>query len=161
MSERTTSASVGGRRAWLPWLRAVLAVAILGYLAASGLIDWRKLRGMLESWRYTIVAIALLALGFALVSWRACRLFAPRGLRLTFADSLRLTLVSNAANLVLPLVGGDMVRIVFTARGQIGRKTEIATVILLERVIGLIGILALPLVLAPFFASFVESHVTI
>jgi uncharacterized membrane protein YbhN (UPF0104 family) len=139
----------------------VLAIAILAYLARSGIIEWSRLRGMASAWRYTASALLLLIVGFAIMSWRACALFAPRGLRLSFADSMRLTLVGNAANLVLPLIGSDMVRILFTARGQVGRKTEIATVILLERVVGLVGILALPIVAAPFFTSFISQHATI
>jgi glycosyltransferase 2 family protein len=146
------------RRPWLPWARAGLAVAILVYLGVSGIIDWRLLRGMLRAWPYSVTALAALVAGFALVSWRACVLFAPRRLHLSFADSLRLTMVGNAANLVLPVIGSDMVRIVFTARGQAGRKTEIATIILLERVMGLVGILGLPLVLAPFFVEFIARH---
>lgn len=155
------SATNRERSSWLPWVRAILAMGILAYLARSGIIEWARLRGMAESWQYTLAALLLLLVGFCFVSWRACDLFAPRGLRLSFADSMRLTLVGNAANLVLPLIGGDMVRIVFTARGQVGRKTEIATVILLERVVGLVGILALPIVAAPFFASFIAQHTTI
>lgn len=153
-----TAAVPPARRRWVPWARAVLAVAILGYLAASGIIDWRLLRGMLRAWPDSVSALAALVAGFALVSWRACVLFAPRRLHLSFADSLRLTMVGNAANLVLPVIGSDMVRIVFTARGQVGRKTEIATIILLERVMGLVGILGLPLVLAPFFVDFIARH---
>jgi uncharacterized membrane protein YbhN (UPF0104 family) len=140
------------------FLRGLLAVTILAYLASSGVINWSRLQGMVDAWRYTLVALTLLVIGFGLASWRACALFTPRGLRLTFANSLRLTFVGNAANLILPLIGSDMVRIVFTSRGQVGRKTEIATVILLERMLGLIGILALPVVAAPFFARFIAQH---
>lgn len=146
------------RSFWLRWARVALAVGLLAYLAASGIIDWRQLRGMVRAWPFTAAALAALMLGFALVSLRASLLFARRGLRLSFADSLRLTLVGNAANLILPVIGSDMVRIVFTARGQAGRKTEIATIILLERVMGLVGILALPLVLAPFFVGFIGAQ---
>lgn len=146
------------RRPWLSLVRAALAVAILAYLAKSGIIDWRLLRGMVRAWPLSVTALLAVVAGFALVSWRACVLFGPRRLHLSFADSLRLTMVGNAANLVLPVIGSDMVRIVYTARGQAGRKTEIATIILLERVMGLVGILGLPLVLAPFFTGFIAQY---
>lgn len=144
------------RRLWSV-LRTAIAIVILVVLARGGVIEWPKLRGMLDAWPLTLLALALLLLGMALASWRFCVLTAAHDLHVSLGNSLRLTLIGNAANLVLPTIGSDLVRLWFAADGHAGRRTEIATIVLLDRVLGLVGLLALPLVLAPFFADVVRD----
>jgi uncharacterized membrane protein YbhN (UPF0104 family) len=144
------------QRAW-SFVRVGIAIALLAYLAGSGVIEWPKLRGLLQAWPLTLAALALLFLGMVLASWRFCLMTSAQGLHVSLANSTRLTLIGNAANLVLPTVGSDLVRLWFAAEGHAGRRTEIATIVLLDRVLGLVGILLLPLVLAPFFLPVVTA----
>ena len=138
-------------------VRVAIAISLLAFLAGSGVIQWPKLRGLLHAWPLTLAALVLLFLGMVMASWRFCRLTDAQGLHVSLANSVRLTLIGNAANFVLPTVGSDLVRLWFAADGHTGRRTEIATIVLLDRVLGLIGILLLPIVLAPFFLSVVTS----
>lgn len=138
-------------------VRLSIAVALLIVLAGSGVIEWPKLRGLLHAWPLTLAALALLFLGFVMASWRFCILTGAQGLHVSLRNSVRLTLIGNAANLVLPTVGSDLVRLWFAADGHAGRRTEIATIVLLDRVLGLVGILLLPISLAPFFLSVVRG----
>lgn len=142
------------QRLW-SFVRVAIAVLLLAFLAGSGVIQWPKLRGLLLSWPLALAALGLLFVGMVLASWRFCLLTATQGLRVSLANSVRLTLIGNAANLVLPTVGSDLIRLWFTADGHTGRRTEIATIVLLDRVLGLVGLLLLPLVLAPFFSAVV------
>lgn len=144
------------QRAW-SIVRVALAVTLLAVLAGSGVIEWPRLKGLLHAWPLTLAALALLVLGLVLASWRFCLLTAPRDLHVSLGNSVRLTLIGNAANLVLPTIGSDLVRLWFAADGHAGRRTEIATIVLLDRVLGLVGILLLPLVLAPFFPGVVAA----
>lgn len=144
------------RRAWSIG-RAALAVALLTLLARGGLIEWPKLKGLVLHWPLSLLALALLLLGLAIGSWRFCVLTAARGFRLTLANSLRLTLMGNAANFVLPTIGSDLVRVWFASDGHAGHRTEIATICLLDRVLGLMGLLLLPVALAPFFPGIVRA----
>lgn len=144
------------RRLW-SIARPAIAIAILVVLARGGVIEWPKLRGLLHAWPLTLAALALLLLGMVLASWRFCILTAAHGLRVTLSHSFQLTLIGNAANFVLPTIGSDLVRMWFAAEGHAGRRTEIATIVLLDRVLGLVGILALPLLLAPFFPDVVRG----
>lgn len=139
-------------------VRVAIAVAMLGGLAASGLLEWPHLRGLVRAWPLTLLALALLVSTFVMTSWRFCILAAPRGLHMSLARSLRLTLIGNAANFVIPTVGSDLVRLWYTAGGQSGRRTEIGTIVLLDRVLGLLGLLLLPLLLAPFFFDVVRAN---
>jgi uncharacterized membrane protein YbhN (UPF0104 family) len=142
-------------------VRVLVAVGLLATLAGSGVIEWPRLRGLFHQWPLTLAALVLLFIGLVFASWRFCLLTAPRGLHVSLANSVRLTLIGNAANLVLPTIGSDLVRLWFAADGHAGRRTEIATVVLLDRVLGLLGILLLPIVLAPFFADVVASSTVI
>ncbi len=146
----------GRQRLW-SIVRVAIAVALLAFLAGSGVIEWPKLRGLLQAWPLTLLALALLFLGMVLASWRFCLLTEAQQLHVSLGNSVRLTLIGNAANLVLPTVGSDLVRLWFAADGHAGRRTEIATIVLLDRVLGLVGILLLPIVLAPFFPSVVRA----
>ncbi len=137
------------RQRLFSFVRFAIAIALLAFLAGSGVIEWPKMRGLLHAWPLTLAALALLFLGFVMASWRFCRLTGAQGLHVSLANSVRLTLIGNAANLVLPTVGSDLVRLWFASDGHAGRRTEIATIVLLDRVLGLVGILLLPIALAP------------
>jgi uncharacterized membrane protein YbhN (UPF0104 family) len=145
------------RQRLLSFVRFAIAIALLAFLAGSGVIEWPKMRGLLHAWPLTLTALVLLFFGFVMASWRFCRLTEAQGLHVSLANSVRLTLIGNAANLVLPTVGSDLVRLWFASDGHAGRRTEIATIVLLDRVLGLVGILLLPIALAPFFPSVVAS----
>ena len=138
-------------------VRVVIAITLISVLAGSGVIQWPKLRGLLVAWPLTLAALGLLFTGMVLASWRFCLLTEAQRLHVSLGNSVRLTLIGNAANLVLPTVGSDLIRLWFAADGHAGRRTEIATIVLLDRVLGLVGILLLPIVLAPFFAAVVAD----
>ena len=129
--------------------RVILAVLLLYWLSRSRSIEWSALRGLYERWTLTLLALAVLVVDFIVISWRLCRLFAARGLRLTLADSTRLNLVSNLFNLFLPTGGGDVARIYYAVADAPGQRTTIAAILFFDRVIGLITMLLCPLLLAP------------
>lgn len=144
------------QRVW-SFVRLAIAIALLAFLAGSGVIEWPRLRGLLHAWPLTVAALALLFVGMVMASWRFCILTQAQGLRVSLANSVRLTLIGNAANLVLPTVGSDLIRLWFASDGHSGRRTEIATIVLVDRVLGLVGILLLPIALAPFFPTVVVA----
>ena len=144
------------RRIWAV-ARVLIAVAILGALASKGQLDWPRLQGLLRAWPLTLTALLLLLTAFAMTSWRFCILAAPRGLEMSFGKSMRLTLIGNAANFVIPTVGSDLIRLWFTAGNRTLDRTRIGTILLLDRVLGLLGLLLVPLALAPFFLDVVRA----
>ena len=145
------------RRLWAT-ARVLIAVAILTLLASNGHLDWPRLRGLLRAWPLTLAALCLLLVAFAMASWRFCILAAPSGLAISLGRSMRLTLIGNAANFVIPTVGSDLIRLWFTAGNRALDRTRIGTIVLLDRVLGLLGLLLLPLALAPFFWSVVRAN---
>lgn len=141
------------RRHFFTFLRIALGLGLLIYLGASGVIDWAALAGLGQSWPLSIAALGLVFLaGIVGIAWRLCLLMRPHGLHLSLSASIRLTLIGAFFNTCLPgATGGDVVKIYYAMEGNRGRRLEIATVMLLDRVVGMLGLLGLALVLVPFF----------
>lgn len=132
--------------------RLGIGLAIIFYLAKSGSIDWRVLSKVFTQWPFTLAAIALLLLDVALIAWRLCRLFRPLGMHLGLYQSMQLTLIGFFFSSFLPgSAGGDLARIFYAAREKTARRTEIITILIFDRAIGLLSLLLLPLIFAPMF----------
>ena len=140
-------------------LRFAIGAGLLVYLAKSGLIDVRALSKLFTSWRITLAAVTLLLVDSALMSVRLSWLFRPQGLNLRFGTSLKLALVGFFFGTFLPgAAGGDLSKLFYTTRGSGGRRTEIMTVVLLDRAIGLFSLLLLPFIFVPMFAQTFQSE---
>jgi uncharacterized protein (TIRG00374 family) len=94
-----------------------------------------------------LLLLAALAVSLAAtwgMAWRWQLLLAPRGLSEPLGWLVRVYFVGYAAGQVLPTgLGGDALRVVEHARRRRGRTTEVAAAVLLERAIGLAGILVM------------------
>lgn len=142
------------RRFLFTLLRLALGIGLLAYLIKAKIIDLGVLSRLVSDWPITLVAILLLLLDLVLMAWRLCCLFRPQGLYLKFVTSLQLTCLSCFFATFLPgRAGGDIAKVFYAAKENTGRRTEIVTVLLLDRAMGLFSLLLLPLLLAPFFPS--------
>ncbi len=141
------------RQHFFTFLRMTLGLGLLIYLGASGVIDWAALAGLGRSWPLALAALSLVFLaGIIILAQRLCLLMRPHGLHLSLSASIRLTLIGAFFNTCLPgATGGDVIKIYYAMAGNHGRRVEIATIMLLDRVVGLLGLLAFTLVLVPFF----------
>jgi uncharacterized protein (TIRG00374 family) len=125
-------------------LKVLLALVILGYLfariqASSG---FSRLASEPKHWPSLAAAQALVLLAFTLsfVRW----FLLVRGLHLEFhlRDALRLGTLGFMFNQVSPgSVGGDLLKAVFIAKEQHGRKTEAVATVVIDRVVGLYAML--------------------
>jgi glycosyltransferase 2 family protein len=139
------------------WLLVRLAVGIglVVYLVRSGAIELRLLSKLLSDWPLSVAGVALIFLDIALMALRLSCLLSPRGFNLSFANSLKLTLVSAFFATFLPgTTGGDIAKLFYATKENKGRRTEIVTVVIFDRVFGLFSVLLLPLLFAPFFSEF-------
>ena len=93
--------------------------------------------------------LLLAALAVSLVTtwgmaWRWQLLLTPRGLREPLGWLVRVYFVGYAAGQVLPTgLGGDALRIVEHARRRRGRTSEVTAAVVLERAIGMAGVLVM------------------
>lgn len=99
---------------------------------------WQQLQSASPGW--IAVALALYLAMLAVSAWRWHRLLEAQHVDTTFGHLLASYLVATFFNNFLPSnIGGDVIRIRDTAAAS-GSKTQAATTVLLDRVIGLIGL---------------------
>jgi glycosyltransferase 2 family protein len=142
----------------LTLVRLAIGIGLLVYLAKSGIIDLRALSKLATAWLITLAAVTLLIFDVLLMSLRLSWLFRPQGLHLSLLMSLQLTLVGFFFATFAPgSAGGDIARLFYATRENSGRRTEIMTVVIFDRVIGLFSMLLLPLLFAPMFPKLIQS----
>ena len=146
------------RKAAFLLLRLAAGVAILFYLAKSGQIDLSSLARLLHAWPLTLVALGFLLLDILLMSIRASLLFRNARLTLSLRNSVQLNLVGFLFSTFLPgAAGGDIAKVVYATKENHGKRAEVATVLILDRIVGLFSLVMLPLLFAPLFSDLVRS----
>jgi uncharacterized protein (TIRG00374 family) len=143
-----------------PVLRTLFALGLVAYLTLSGVIDWSALLLLAENWILSGAAFGLLCLVSLLVSIRLTLLLGAQGFRLPLSAALRLSLIGGLFSAFLPgAAGGDIARMYLAARPNPGRRTELVTVIALDRFVGLLSVLAIPILVGFWLkASVTDSH---
>lgn len=129
--------------------RYLVGALLIYWLSRSGMVDWSVVRDRLRDWPSLLLPFALLVASLITMSWRLVALLRGHGLILSLADGFRLSLVGTVFNLVLPAGGGDVARFWYASATASGRRTEIAAILGLDRVIGLLTLLATPLLALP------------
>lgn len=139
-------------------IRVFIAGILLYYLWNSGAINWSVLAGLGKVWHVTVLAIILLIIDVAIQSARLSLLMKVKNFELSVYASFRLTLIGMFFNTYMPgSAGGDLIKIYYAGRGNQGQRTEVATILLFDRAIGMYAMLILPLLIAPFFLEVIAS----
>jgi uncharacterized protein (TIRG00374 family) len=139
-------------------LRAGVGIVLLVYLTVSGAINWSALLSLATDLPITLAALLLLLVDLGISAFRLCVLLRPRGFHLSLLSSVRLTLIGMFFNACLPgSAGGEVMRIYYGAGGNGGRRTEIATIMLLDRVAGMFALVLWPVLVIPLFPQMVGS----
>ena len=133
-------------------LRVAIGITILAYLAKSGEINFSSLTRLFRVWPITLAAVGFLLLDISMMSIRASFLFRSGRLSLSLGNSLQLNLIGFLFSTFLPgAAGGDIAKLVYATRQNRGRRAEVATVLILDRVVGLFSLVLLPILFVPFF----------
>lgn len=101
-----------------------------------------------------LLAAAVLAHGvvIAVSAWRWLILLRMQDIPLRGRDACRLTMIGFFFNLAVPgAVGGDVVKMAYVARQAPGKRTEAIFSVMVDRVVGILGLFAVASV-AVFFA---------
>jgi hypothetical protein len=137
------------RPAWLPGLlKATVSLVLLAVLLSW--VDlarlWQTARGASPAW--LALAVALYTAMAAVSAWRWGVLLRAQGVRVPVGTLFRSFLVATFFNNFLPSnIGGDVVRVADTA-GPARSKTLAATVILIDRGLGLLALVGIAAVAA-------------
>jgi len=106
------------------------------------------------AWPITLAAVALLFMDVVLMGLRLSWLLRPHGLHLPVGRAVKLTLVAFFFGIFMTgATGGDVARLFYASSGNSGRRAEISTVVILDRALGLLSLLMLPVLFAPMSAS--------
>ena len=139
-------------------LRLAVGIAILVYLAKSGIISFGALSKLMVAWPITLAALGIFLVDIGLMGLRTSLLFRPLGMKLTVLKSTQLTLVSIFFSTFLPgSGGGDLVKLYYATRENTGRRTEVATVLMFDRAIGFFAMLILPFFFVPMFLPLIHA----
>ncbi|QDU18310.1 lysylphosphatidylglycerol synthase transmembrane domain-containing protein [Urbifossiella limnaea] len=125
-----------------------LGFGVLGYMLATnwegknGAPGIRDLLGKTPDYAVAATVMALCVAVLAIQYLRWFILVRALDLPFTVGGAVRLGLVGTYYNLFLPgSVGGDLVKAYFIARGQPGRRAAAVATVVLDRLIGLFGLL--------------------
>jgi glycosyltransferase 2 family protein len=154
----TPRAQKSARHPLFTGLRLAAGVAILVYLARSGIISFAALSKLIVAWPITLAAIGVFLVDIFLMALRTSWLFRPLGMNLTVWKSMQLTLVSIFFSTFLPGAGGgDLVKLYYATKENVGRRTEVATVLMFDRTIGFFAMLILPFFFVPMSLALIQS----
>jgi uncharacterized protein (TIRG00374 family) len=124
---------------WLKWLVAVAVLAWLFQQHGDGLrrIDWRQVR-----WQYLALALVLNTAAMLVTYLRWYLLVWAQEFPFRVSDAIRLGMIGYLFNYVAPgAVGGDLVKGSLIAREQKSRRTVAVATVLLDRLVGMLGLL--------------------
>jgi uncharacterized membrane protein YbhN (UPF0104 family) len=143
-------------------LRIFVSGGILAWLAFR--LDFRKIGGvaaaMEPGWMVGAVLLFIPIAWLAMERWRL--LLEVQGIHLSRGQSLQLFMVGHFFNaFLLGTTGGDVVKMFYVSQAAPGRKSAAALSVLMDRVVGLIALLALAAVFSgwhyPFLAQKPET----
>jgi glycosyltransferase 2 family protein len=150
------------RKALFALLRMAIGVVILVYLVKSGRIDLHSLARLFRLWPLTLLGMLVLLIDILFMSIRVSLLFHAQRLSLSLWNAIQLTLIGFFFSTFLPgAAGGDLAKLYYATRENEGRRAEVATVLLFDRIIGLLSLLLIPFLFAPFFIELIRSAPTL
>lgn len=132
------------RQRWWGVGKLALGIGLLAFLLNTGAIDMGRLLVIRERWELFLLAQLFFMGQFALtlVRWRF--LLAALAVPARWADVIRLGWIGLLFSQVIPgATGGDLVKGITVARESPGRRAEAAFSVVLDRVLGLVGLLVL------------------
>lgn len=131
--------------------KLTIAVALMGWLVGSGALDFSALRIFVDHPSLLVLNLMVFALCALASALRWLLLLRTVDTFVPFGKGIGLQLVGLFFNVATPgNVGGDLVKAVMVAREEpSGKRAGIFVVPLIERLIGLVGLLAMAALLLP------------
>ncbi len=112
-------------------------------MITNGMLDLSSLY-ILAKPKYFIPAMTLVFLTIFLNNMRWTVLLRTNDFNVSYKQTLPLTLIGIFFNFALPSgVGGDLVKGYYLLKRSVGKKTVAATTLLMDRIIGMYGLLLL------------------
>jgi len=129
------------------FLKLAVAAGLVGYVLASGKIDFGRLKQLSLSPAIVLGTLGLLTAQLIVSAWRTQRLLRAHGPAPSFWTIVKLTFLGAFFDAVsITSVGGDAIKAWYLAQQiPLGRRTEAVSVLVVDRLLGLLGLLTLTL----------------
>ncbi len=125
-----------------PTLKVAFAVGLIVWMVRSGRLDLSQLAGALERWHDLAGIAVIYSMVVGITAWRWNLLLRAQGIQMCFREAFSLTMIGLLFNLVIPgSVGGDVMKGYYVSRRAGPLKTEAIGSILVDRLVGLLGLL--------------------
>ena len=128
-------------------INALLFAVAFGLLAMVLHQNREKIREVFSKpvdYRFFAVGMAIYLTALVTTFFRWHQLVRAQGLVFSFRDAVRLGFIGNLWNLVIPgAVGGDVIKAAFLCRMQPDRKPQAVASMVLDRILGLLGLFLL------------------
>lgn len=125
-------------------LKLATGAALITWMVTSGKLNLSRVASSAGHWPLLLAMLAMGYCQFAATAWRWKLLLKAQKIPLTTSRVWGLTMIGALFNVVIPgAVGGDLIKGYYITRAAPDRKSHAATTILMDRVIGLLGLLSL------------------
>lgn len=132
-------------------LKFVLGGAFLFWMVHSDKLNVRQVVDSLARWRTLMAILSLLYLQRAVIAWRWNLLLRAQEIRIPYRRAFGLTMIGFLFNLVIPgAVGGDVVKGYYITRAAPGRRSQAATSVLMDRILGVVALFLLTALVSMF-----------
>src|SRR5258708_1211223 len=118
-------------------------------MARSGRLSLSQVGKAWEHWPILMGVMTLMYIQIAVASWRWKYLLHAQEVLLPYSEAFSLTMIGALFNIVIPgAVGGDVMKGYYVSRQAGARRSHALTTILMDRVLGLVGLALLAAVAA-------------
>lgn len=158
------AAARSGRQKVSSWLSTILkilvAVLLIWWMISTGRLEPANLAGAFRHWDLLLGVAGLFYCQITITGLRWHLLLHSQDIRLPLKDTLALNMIGTLFNTVIPgAVGGDVMKGYYLSRRAPNRRTLAVTTLLVDRVLGLLALLMLPLIAAAWNRDLVmRSH---
>jgi glycosyltransferase 2 family protein len=138
------AATLRMKRYLAPLLKASVAAAILVWMSRSGKLNWSQMAGALVHWPDLVFILAAIFVQIAMTAWRWMLLLRAQGFSIGLNQAFQLNMIGSLFSTIIPgAVGGDVMKAYYVTRSVPTHKAEAIATIVLDRLIGLVGLLVL------------------
>jgi len=139
-------------------LKISIAVVLIWWMISSGRLNPRNLAGALRHWDLLLMAAGLIYGQIAITGLRWHLLLRSQKISLSLRDTLALNMIGTMFNTIIPgAVGGDVMKGYYLSRRAPTRRTLALTTLLVDRVLGVLGLLILSLIAALWNRDIAEN----
>jgi uncharacterized protein (TIRG00374 family) len=142
-------------RRLISWLRWPLALSILAFLFTQNREGLEQVASRQIVWSWFLIAAVLRMVTLLVAMFRWWILVRAQDIPFAFRDAVRLGLLGNLFNFIVPgTVGGDVTKVLLAVRENPEAKAIVAATVVLDRLIGLYSLVLVGAVASLLHPSF-------